>query len=76
MTKYVTLGPMQPVGDEHEYLGWSYREGARSLTVHAGDDQEPVFSGLYDARGTKLYRVEERQPFGFPIFGSQNGEAA
>lgn len=33
-------------------------------TVHE-DEPKPVDTGLLDANGVKLYRVEDRQPVGF-----------
>lgn len=37
---------------------------AREIIV---EDDEPKFSGLYDAAGQKLYRASERVPFGFHV---------
>lgn len=34
-------------------------------TVIVDDDENAVFTGLYDASGTPLYRVREQIPFGF-----------
>lgn len=33
-------------------------------TVHE-EDRKPIDTGLLDANGTKLYRVEDREPIGF-----------
>lgn len=35
-----------------------------TTTVFETDD-DPVFTGLYDADGTKIFRVRQRAPLGF-----------
>lgn len=55
--------------ERHYYDGWSDSHVATAtITVHAQDDETPVWSGLYDARGVKLYRVPTRHPVGFHDF--------
>jgi len=55
--------------DRQFYDPWLERhEQTATITVHALDDEMPVWSGLYDARGVKLYRVPQRHPVGFHDF--------
>lgn len=61
MPKYVA-GPMMPMGDEDEYLvTW---KSSGTATVYEAE-AKPVDTGLLNAHGVKLYRVEERNPIGF-----------
>ena len=43
--------------------------GDQSMTADQAliEDDDPQFSGLYDARGNKLYRKKERVPLGFMV---------
>jgi hypothetical protein len=42
-----------------------YGEQSMTADVAIAEDDAPEFSGLYDARGNKLYRRRERVPVGF-----------
>lgn len=42
-----------------------YGEQSMTADVAIADEDAPQFSGLYDARGQKLYRQRERVPVGF-----------
>lgn len=45
---------------------WDYGAAPSQPTVTVFDrEQQPQETGLLDANGTKLFRVEDREPIGF-----------
>lgn len=54
--------------DEHEQRFWTDADRSLSRTVTQEDDA-PVKSGLLDAAGRPLVRLQERGPLGFHIPG-------
>ena len=50
---------------EHEDPNSEDRPLTPSLSVHEPADTDPQPTGLYDANGVELYRVDEREPVGF-----------
>ena len=60
--RYVSM-PTEPV-TAREW--WEQADGSQYLarTVHE-EDGKPVDTGLLDASGKKLFRVEDRLPIGF-----------
>ncbi|RWX72571.1 hypothetical protein [Mesorhizobium sp. M2A.F.Ca.ET.039.01.1.1] len=58
MARYVTANPAAAWWDEAKASDYLAR------TVHE-DERKPVATGLLDANGAKLFRVEDRQPIGF-----------
>lgn len=46
-------------------------ETAREIII---DDQQPQWSGLYDASGQKLYRLPDRIPIGFMPNGNNRSK--
>lgn len=44
-----------------DWYGWV----SPPSTVQVHEDDTPVFTGLLDREGNRLYRVRDRQPLGF-----------
>lgn len=60
--------PVHPMTPDSDTLEYPVTVTLPSITVVV-TDREPVRTGLYDASGTPLYAVEERDQAAFVRFG-------
>jgi hypothetical protein len=63
MAHYVAIHNLKP---KVMYDWWrDDRPGPSSISVIVADEDGPVKTGLCDAAGVPLYRIEDRNPCGF-----------
>lgn len=62
MTRYVAIHDRKPKVTSDWWA--DDRQGPSTISVIVSDDS-PIATGLYDASGTLLYRIEDRFPCGF-----------
>jgi len=62
--KYVAIRPRTLNQSAPSAYGDSLYEAEMSITVHE-QQVEPIHTGLLDAQGVPLYRIQERHPLGF-----------
>lgn len=59
---YISRAPRRPRAD---YDDWCDQVASHlQITVHE-DEQEPQWTGLYDAQGNELWSVADKLPMGF-----------
>lgn len=60
MSKYVSASPKQAT-----YWGWDYNAAECLAKTVVEDENKPVETGLLDASGNKIYRLQDKGIFGF-----------